>query len=68
MLGGLAADQRAAGQHAPVGDAADDRRHPLRDQPPADQVIGHEQRLSAAHHEIIDHHPDQVDAHGVVLA
>ena len=66
MLGGLAADQRAAGHDAGLGDAADDGRDPLGDDGPAGDVVGHEQRLGAGHHDVVDDHPDQVEADGVV--
>ena len=35
-------------------------------EPAEDQVVRHEQRLGPAHDEIIDDHPDQVDADRVV--
>jgi hypothetical protein len=66
VLRGLAADQRAAGQHAALGDALDDRRHSLRHDLAAGDVVGHEQRLCTAHDQVVDHHPDQVVADRVV--
>ena len=66
VLGGLAADQRAAGQHAALGDALDDRRDPLRHDLAAGDVVGHEQRLGAADDQVVDDHPDQVEADRVV--
>ncbi len=48
VLGGLAADQRAAGLDARLGDALDDRRDPLGDDLAGGDVVGHEQRLGAA--------------------
>ena len=66
VLGGLAADQRAAGQHAALGDALDDGGDPLGHDLAAGDVVGHEQRLGAADHEVVDDHADQVVADGVV--
>ena len=66
MLGGLAAHQRGAGNLAGAGDAADDVGDALRDHLAAGDVVGHEQRLGADHHDVIDHHADQVEADGVV--
>ena len=66
VLGGLAADQGAAGQPAALGDARDDRGDPLGDDLADRDVVGHEQRLGAADHEVVDDHADQVDADRVV--
>jgi hypothetical protein len=66
VLGGLAADERAAGLDARLGDALDDRRDPLGDDPAAGDVVGHEERLGAAHDQVVDDHPDQVEADRVV--
>ena len=66
MLGGLAADQRAAGLDARLGDALDDRRDPLGHDPAAGDVVGHEERLGAADHQVVDDHADQVEPDGVV--
>ena len=66
VLGGLAADQRAAGEHAALGDALDDRGDPLGHDLAAGDVVGHEQRLGAADHEVVDDHADQVEADRVV--
>ena len=66
VLRRLAADQRAAGQQAGLGDALHDRRDPLRYDAAGGDVVGHEQRLSAADHEVVDHHADQVEPDGVV--
>ena len=68
VLGRLAADQRAAGLDAARGDPAHDRRDALGPHLPADDVVGHEQRLGPAHDEVIDDHADQVDADRVVAA
>jgi hypothetical protein len=66
VLGGLAADQRAAGHDARLGDALDDRRDALGDDPAARDVVGHEQRLGTAHDEVVDEHADEVETDGVV--
>ena len=67
MFGGLAAQQRAAGDDAAVGDArhdfADAFGHGATDR----DVVLQEQRLGAAHHEVVDDHRDQVEADRVVL-
>ena len=67
MLGRLAAQQRTAGDHAAVGDTGDDLADPLRDGSPDGDVVLQEQRFGSAHHQVVDHHRDQVQAHGVVL-
>ena len=51
---------------AGLGDALDDRRDPLGDDPAGGDVVGHEQRLGAAHDEVVDDHADQVEADRVV--
>ena len=66
VLGGLAADQRAAGLGAALGDALDDRGDPLGHDPAGGDVVGHEQRLGAADDEVVDDHADQVEADRVV--
>ena len=66
QLGGLAADQRAAGLLAAVGDAGD---HPLGDadvELAGGEVVEEEQRLGAGHGHVVDAHRDQVDADRVV--
>ena len=65
-FGSLAADQRAAGRFAALGDA---RNHALRN--PAFELAGGEiieekQRFGALHDQIIDAHRDEVDADAVV--
>lgn len=67
MFCGLAAKQRTAGTHAPIGDTGDDRAESLRHDPTDGDVIQQEQRLGAANHQVIDHHRHQVQAHRVVL-
>ncbi len=65
-LGGLAADQGAAGLHAALDDAGN---HALADADvefPAGIVIQEKQRLGALHDHVVDAHRDQVDAHAVV--
>jgi hypothetical protein len=49
-----------------LGDAADDGRDPLGDDLAPRDVVGHEERLGAAHDEVVDDHPDEVEADGVV--
>jgi hypothetical protein len=66
VLGGLAADEGDAGLLAGAGDAADDGRDPLGDDLAARDVVGHEERLGAAHDDVVDDHPDEVEADGVV--
>ena len=44
----------------------DDGRDPLGDDPAAGDVVGHEERLGAAHDDVVDDHPDEVEADGVV--
>ena len=68
QLRGLAADEGAAGGLAAVGDAGD---HPLGHadvQLARGEVVEEEQRLGAAHDEVVDVHGDQVDADRVVPA
>jgi hypothetical protein len=66
VLRGLAADQRAPREHAAFRDPLHDGRDPLGHHLPAGDVVGHEQRLGAAHHEVVDNHADEVVADGVV--
>jgi hypothetical protein len=67
VLGGLAPEQRAARADASFGDTADDRVEPLRHDAAKSDVVQQEQRLGSAHHQVVDHHRDQVQADGVVL-
>src|SRR6266545_2011138 len=66
VLGRLAAQQRAAGVAAAVGDAGADLGHPLGNDLAAGDVVQQEQRFGAARHEVVDDHGDQVDADRVV--
>jgi hypothetical protein len=66
VLGGLAAQQRAPGQAAALGDAGDDLLDLLGHELADGQVVLQEQRLGAADHEVVDDHRDQVAADGVV--
>lgn len=66
MLGGLTADQRRTGLDARLGDALDDLRDRLRDHLAGADVVGHEQRLGAADHQVVDDHADQVEPDRVV--
>ncbi len=67
VLGGLAAHQGAAGGHAGLGDALDDRRDPFGYDATGGDVVGQEQRLGPADDEVVDQHADEVEADGVVL-
>ncbi len=61
-LGGLAADQRAAGLAAAFGDAGHDRCRGVRIELAAGKIVEEEQRLGALDHEVVDRHGDEVDA------
>ena len=66
-LGGLAAEERAAGLSTPLGDALEQvAEHGLVDLADGD-VIEEEERFGALHDHVVDIHRDQVDADGVVL-
>ena len=67
VLGGLTPEQRAARAHAPFGDTADDRVEPFRHDAAKGDVVQQEQRLGSAHHQVVDHHRDQIQADGVML-
>ena len=67
MLGGLAADQRAAGLNAALGHARNQRRHLFRLVFANGDVIQEKQRLGPAAHDIVDAHGHAVDAHGIML-
>ena len=68
VLGGLPAQQRAAGLPAALGDPRDDRGdlvgHHLAD----GDVVLQEQRLGAADDQVVDDHRDEVEPDRVVLA
>nr|GFA99101.1 hypothetical protein [Tanacetum cinerariifolium] len=64
---GFATDQRAAGQLTARTNAGDDLGCGVDVQFAGRVVIKEEQRLGAAHHQIVDAHGDEVDADGVVL-
>jgi hypothetical protein len=66
VLGGLAAQQRAAGVAAAVRDARADLRHLVRHDLAAGDVVEQEQRLGAAGDQVVDDHRHEVDAHRVV--
>ncbi len=68
MLGGLAADQRAAGAFAAGRDALDHLGRDVDVEPLADEVVEEEQRLGALHEDVVDAHRDEVDADRVVPA
>ncbi len=66
MLGGLAADQRAARLLAARGDALDDIGGDADVEPLAREVVEEEQRLGALDEDVVDAHRDEVDADRVV--
>ena len=65
-FGGFAADQRAAGFPAALGDAGDDRRGGLGIELAAGEIVEKEQRLRALHDEVVDRHRHQIDADAAV--
>ena len=65
-LGGLAADQRAAGLAAAVGDAGDDFRGGLHVELAGGVIVEEKQGLGALHDEVVHRHGDEVDADAVV--
>ena len=65
-LGGLAADQRAAGLAAAFGDRRDDRRGNVIVELPGRVIIEEEQRLGALDDQVVDAHRDQIDADAVM--
>ncbi len=68
MLRRLPPDEGTASQNASLRDSADDRRDPLRPNLTAHHIVGQEQRLGPAGHEIVDDHADEIDADRVVGA
>ena len=66
VLGGLATDEGDAGLLAGAGDAADDGGDALGHDLAGRDVVGHEERLGAAHDDVVDDHADEVEADGVV--
>ena len=67
-LGGLAADQRAAGFPAGFRHTRNDGGRSFGIEFAAGKIVEKEQRLGALHHEIIDRHRHQVDADAAVQA
>src|SRR5690606_28228772 len=67
-LGGLAADQRAAGAFATRGDAADHGRGGVDIELAGREIVEEEQRFGGLHEDVVDAHADQVDADRVVAA
>ena len=59
-FGGLAADQRAAGQFATLGDAFDHLGRDVDVELAAGEVVEEEQRLGPLHQDVVDAHGDQV--------
>ena len=64
-LCGFAADQSAAGLHAPLHDARDDAFADADIEFPAGVVIQEKQGLGALHDHVVGAHGDQIDAHAV---
>jgi hypothetical protein len=62
----LAADQRAAGHAAAIGDAGDDTLGNAVVELAGGEIIEEEQRFGALHDQVVDAHGDQVDADGIV--
>src|SRR3569623_1111577 len=67
-LGRFAADQRAAGDAAALGDALDDRRAGRHIEPSGGEVVEEEQRLGTLDDDVVDAHRHEVDADGRVIA
>ena len=65
VLGHLAADQRAAGLAAALGDARDELLDVVGVELADGDVVEEEQRLGALADEVVDAHGDEVDADGV---
>ena len=66
QLGGLAADQRAAGLPAALGDAGDHARGDVDVERAGREVVEEEQRLGAGDEHVVDAHRDEIDADRVV--
>jgi hypothetical protein len=66
MLGGLAADERAARELASFRDPTDHIRSDADIEPFAHVVVEEEKRFRALHEDVVDTHRDQVDADGVM--
>ena len=62
VLGGLAADERAAGLATAVGDAADEGGHRLGVEPPDGDVVEEGERLGAGADDVVGAHRDEIDA------
>ena len=67
-LGGLAADQRAAGLPAAFRQPFHDIHHDVRQEFAGREVVEKEERARALHEDVVDAVVDQVAADGVVLA
>ena len=65
VLGHLAADERAAGLPAALGDALDELLDVVGVELADGDVVEEEQRLGALAHEVVDAHGHEVDADGV---
>ena len=65
-LGGLAADQRAAGLQAPLRDRGDDAHRDIAVELAGREIVEEEQRLGALHDQVVGAHRDEVDADAVM--
>ena len=65
VLGGLAAEQGAAGAPAALRDALDDPRDALRNDPADREVVQEEQGLGARAHDVVGAHRHEVDPDGL---
>jgi hypothetical protein len=64
----LAADERAAGLPAPLGDAAHDRDADLGRELRGGEIVEEKQGLGALDHDVVHAHRDEIDADGVMDA
>ena len=63
----FAADQRAAGLAAALGDAADDRRALLGIELAGGEIVEEKQRFRALDDDVVDAHGDEIDADRVMV-
>ena len=66
-LGGLAADEGAAGVAAALGDAGDDGRAGGDLELAAGEIVEEEERLGPLHDQVVHAHRDEIDADAVML-
>src|SRR5450631_514257 len=67
MFRGFTTDQCATRLATAFSNASHDRRDAFGHDLAAGDVVGHEERFGATHHEVIDDHGDEVDPDRVVL-